>query len=152
MGTLLLGVVVVVLNLILLGLLLGLIRRITSSSQTTELQVLANESAALRESLGQKFSAATADMAMRLESTKGDLRQEVTDRLGEGFKEIRNYVEAQLTGGRRERTQDQRAARAKLTNSLALTASQLKAEFESLNLNGALALDAMRDRLDAKLL
>src|SRR5213082_920201 len=100
MGTLLLGVVVV-LNLILLGLLLGLIRRITSSSQTTELQVLAHESVALRESLAQKFSAATADMAMRLESTKGDLRQEVTDRLGEGFKEIRNSVEAQLAGGRR---------------------------------------------------
>src|SRR5947199_7214310 len=120
MGTLLLGVVVV-LNLILLGLLLGLIRRITSSSQTTELQVLANESVALRESLAQKFSAATADMAMRLESTKGDLRQEVTDRLGEGFKEIRNSVEAQLTGGRREQTHDLREARAELTNSLALT-------------------------------
>src|SRR5213079_870781 len=151
MGTLLLGVVVV-LNLILLGLLLGLIRRITSSSQTTELQVLANESAALRESLGQKFSAATADMAMRLESTKGDLRQEVTDRLGEGFKEIRNSVEAQLTGGRREQTHDLREARAELTNSLALTTSQLKAEFENLNLKTAQSLDAIRDRVDAKLL
>src|SRR5437016_1778893 len=151
MGTLLLGVVVV-LNLILLGLLLGLIRRITSSSQTTELQVLANESAALRESLGQKFSAATADMAMRLESTKGDLRQEVTDRLGEGFKEIRNSVEAQLTGGRREQTHDLREARAELTNSLALTTSQLKTEFESLNQKTAQSLDSIRDRVDAKLL
>src|SRR5437762_2942881 len=151
MGTLLLGVVVV-LNLILLGLLLGLIRRITSSSQTTELQVLANESAALRESLGQKFSAATADMAMRLESTKGDLRQEVTDRLGEGFKEIRNSVEAQLAGGRREQTHELREARAELTNSLALTTSQLKAEFENLNLKTAQSLDAIRDRVDAKLL
>src|SRR6059036_3600556 len=151
MGTLLLGVVVV-LNLILLGLLLGLIRRITSSSQTTELQVLANESAALRESLAQKFSAATADMAMRLESTKGDLRQEVTDRLGEGFKEIRNSVEAQLTGGRREQTHDLREARAELTNSLAPTTSQLKAEFENLNLKTAQSLDAIRDRVDAKLL
>src|SRR5439155_349847 len=151
MGTLLLGVVVV-LNLILLGLLLGLIRRITSSSQTTELQVLANESVALRESLAQKFSAATADMAMRLESTKGDLRQEVTDRLGEGFKEIRNSVEAQLAGGRREQTHDLREARAELTNSLALTTSQLKAEFENLNLKTAQSLDAIRDRVDAKLL
>src|SRR5882724_10146563 len=151
MGTLLLGVVVV-LNLILLGLLLGLIRRITSSSQTTELQVLANESVALRESLAQKFSAATADMAMRLESTKGDLRQEVTDRLGEGFKEIRNSVEAQLTGGRREQTHDLREARAELNNSLALTTSQLKAEFENLNLKTAQSLDAIRDRVDAKLL
>src|SRR5436305_13509787 len=151
MGTLLLGVVVV-LNLILLGLLLGLIRRITSSSQTTELQVLANESAALRESIGQKFSAATAGMAMRLESTKGDLRQEVTDRLGEGFKEIRNSVEAQLTGGRREQTDDLREARTEMTNSLALTTSQLKAEFDNLNLKTAQSLDAIRDRVDAKLL
>jgi DNA recombination protein RmuC len=151
MGTLLLGVVVV-LNLILLGLLLGLIRRITSSSQATELQVLANESVALRESLTQKFSAATADMAMRLESTKGDLRQEVTDRLGEGFKEIRTSVEAQLAGGRREQTYDLREARAELTNSLALTTSQLKAEIESLNFKTAQSLDAIRDRVDAKLL
>ena len=41
---------------------------------------------------------ATADMATRLESTKGDLRQEVTDRLGQGFTEIRTAVEGQLAG------------------------------------------------------
>src|SRR5213596_3267932 len=151
MGTLLLGVVVV-LNLILLGLLLGLIRRITSASQATEITELARESVALRESLSQRFTAATADMAMRLESTKGDLRQGVTDRLAEGFKEIRNSVEAQLTSGRREQTQDLREARAELTNSLALTTSQLKAEFENLNLKTAQSLDAIRDRVDAKLL
>ncbi|HEV2717707.1 MAG TPA: DNA recombination protein RmuC [Terriglobales bacterium] len=151
MGTLLLGIVVV-LNLILLALLLKLIRRIASSSQTSDLQALAKESAALRESLSHKFSAATADMAMRLESTKGDLRQEVTDRLGQGFKEIRNSVEAQLAGGRREQTHDLREARAELTNSLALTTSQLKAEIENLNLKTAQSLDAIRDRVDAKLL
>src|SRR5207247_10506970 len=135
-----------VFDLILPGLLLGLVLRIAFSSQRTELQVLANESAALGESLGEKFSAATADMAMRLESTKGDLRQEVTDRLGEGFKEIRNSVEAQLAGGRREQTHDLREARAELTNSLALTTSQLKADFENLNLKTAQSLDAIRDR------
>src|SRR5438093_2954591 len=151
MGTLLLGVVVV-LNLILLGLLLGLIRRITSSSQTTELQVLANESVALRESLAQKFSAATADMAMRLESTKGDLREGVTDRLAEGFKEIRNSVEAQLTSGRREQTQDLRAARTELTSSLALTTAQLKTEIDNFNQSTAQSLEAIRDRVDTRLL
>ena len=45
-------------------------------------------------------------MATRLETTKGDLRQGVTDRLTQGFNEIRNSVEAQLTGGRREQTHD----------------------------------------------
>src|SRR5213596_1295460 len=47
---------------------------------------------------------------------------------------------------------DLREARAELTNSLALTTSQLKAEFENLNLKTAQHLDAIRDRVDAKLL
>ena len=79
---------------------------------------LARESASLRESLSQSFANATADMATRLESTKGDLRQGVTDRLTQGFTEIRNAVEGQLAGGRREQTQDLRQARDELTNSL----------------------------------
>src|SRR5207302_991918 len=92
------------------------------------------------------------DMATRLENTKGDLRQEVTDRLTHGFNEIRTSVETQLAGGRREQTQDLRQARAELTNSLALTTSQLKSEFENLNQKTAQSLDAIRDRVDAKLL
>src|SRR6266567_8616512 len=151
MGTFLLGVIVV-LNLVLLVLVLGLFRKVKESSQDIAIEALEQSNIALHESLAQRFTAATADMAMRLESTKGDLRQEVTDRLGEGFKEIRNSVEAQLAGGRREQTHDLREARAELTNSLALTTSQLKAEFENLNLKTAQSLDAIRDRVDAKLL
>jgi DNA recombination protein RmuC len=151
MGTLLAGVVPV-LNLILLILALGLLWHITKSSQVNDSLVLTKATAVLRESLSEKFSASTADMAMRLESTKGDLRQEVTDRLSQGFRQIQGSVEAQLTGGRREQTQDLRAARAELTSSLALTTSQLKAEFDSLNLKTAHGLDAIRDRVDAKLL
>src|SRR5207247_1467159 len=84
MGTLLLGVVVV-LNLILLGLLLGLIRRITSSSQTTELQVLANESAALRESLGQKFNAISDRVDAKLLAISGEVQQKLDQNIKEGF-------------------------------------------------------------------
>jgi len=113
---------------------------------------LAKQSATLREALSQRFNVATADMAMRLESTKGDLRQEVADRLTQGFTGIRDSVEAQLAGGRREQTQDLRQAREELTNSLALTTSQLKAEFENLNQKNAQSLDAIRDRVDARLL
>jgi DNA recombination protein RmuC len=91
-------------------------------------------------------------MAMRLESTKGDLRQGVTDRLTDGFNEIRTSVEAQLASGRREQAQDLREARAELTSSLALTTSQLKTEFDGLNQNTSQSLDAIRDRVDAKLL
>jgi len=151
MGTLLL-VIVVALNVVLLAILLELRKHISNRPQAVDLQTLKNESVCLREALTQQFTSATADMAMRLESTKGSLRQEVTDRLGEGFKEIRTSVEAQLAGGRREQTSDLREARAELTNGLALTTSQLKAEIENLNAKTAQSLDAIRDRVDAKLL
>ena len=44
-------------------------------------------------------------MAMRLEQTKGDLRQQVTDRLDQGFSLFRGLVEEQLTCGRREQAE-----------------------------------------------
>src|SRR5215470_13244214 len=151
MGTFLL-VIVVALNIVLPAIIVGLRKHISNQSQVADLQALASESVRLREALTRQFTSATADMAMRLESTKGSLRQEVTDRLGEGFKEIRTSVEAQLAGGRREQTSDLREARAELTNGLALTTSQLKAEIENLNAKTAQSLDAIRDRVDAKLL
>ena len=151
MGTLLLGTLLL-LNLVLLALVAGIFRRLSHASQAAEITGLTRESIALRESLSQRFTAATADMAMRLESTKGDLRQGVTDRLAEGFKEIRNSVEAQLTSGRREQTQDLRAARTEMTSSLALTTAQLKAEIDNFNQSTAQSLEAIRDRVDAKLL
>src|SRR2546427_3672238 len=151
MGTLLLGSLLL-LNLVLLALVAGIFRRLSGASQAAEITELARESVALRESLSQRFTAATADMAMRLESTKGDLRQSVTDRLAEGFKEIRNSVEAQLTSGRREQTQDLRAARTELTSSLALTTAQLKTEIDNFNQSTAQSLEAIRDRVDTRLL
>jgi DNA recombination protein RmuC len=143
---------VVVLNLLVLIVAVALWRRGAASSHAPELTQLARDSASLRETLSRSFASATADMATRLESTKCDLRQEVTDRLTQGFTEIRTSVEAQLAGGRREQTQDLRQAREELTNSLALTTSQLKVEFESLNQKTAQSLDSIRDRVDAKLL
>jgi DNA recombination protein RmuC len=143
---------VAALNLVLLLLVIGLWRRGAGSLHAAELTHLARESASLRESLSQSFATATADMATRLENTKGDLRQEVTDRLSQGFTEIRTAVEGQLAGGRREQTQDLRQARTELTTALALTTSQLKAEFDTLNQKTAQSLDSIRDRVDAKLL
>jgi DNA recombination protein RmuC len=151
MGTFLLGILVVV-NVVLLVLLAAVLRRGLGSSQGAEIADLARQTALLHDSLCQKFNDATRDMATRLESTKGDLRQGVTDRLTQGFTEIRTSVEAQLTGGRREQTQDLREARTELTTSLALTTSQLKVEFENLNQKTAQSLDSIRDRVDAKLL
>jgi DNA recombination protein RmuC len=151
MGTFLLGILVVV-NVVLLVLLAAVFRRTTGSSQTAEITDLAQQTALLHESLSQKFNDATLANATRLESTKGDLRQAVTDRLTQGFNEIRSSVEAQLSGGRREQTHDLREARTELTTSLALTTSQLKVEFENLNQKTVQSLDSIRDRVDAKLL
>src|ERR1700680_3348584 len=151
MGTFVLGILVVV-NVVLLVLLVAIFRRTTGSSQTPEIMDLARQTALLHKALGKNFNDATVNMATRLESTKGDLRQGVTDRLTQGFNEIRTTVEAQLSGGRREQTQDLREARTELTTSLALTTSQLKIEFENLNQKTAQSLDSIRDRVDAKLL
>ena len=104
MGTFLLGILVVV-NVVLLVLLVAIFRRTTGSPQTTEITGLAEQTALLQQSLSQKFADATLDMATRLEGTKRDLREGVTDRLTQGFNEIRSSVEAQLSGGRREQTE-----------------------------------------------
>src|SRR5882757_2611990 len=106
----------------------------------------------LNSSLGQKFSAATADMASRLEQTKGDLRQQVADRIQQGFSEIRVGVEQQLAAGREEQTRRLAEARSELTGSLLLTTQQLKAEFQTLNQQTAQGLDSIRDRVDQKLM
>jgi DNA recombination protein RmuC len=151
MGTFLLGIIAL-LNLVLLVLGFGLFWKSRDNSQVTQLTALALQTEKLHESLCQRFTTATADMAMRLESTKGDLRQEVADRLGIGFREIHRAVETQLSGGRQEQAQDLRAARSELTGSLALTTAQLKTEFDSLNQKTAQNLDSIRERVDAKLM
>src|SRR5438045_896413 len=57
-----------------------------------------------------------------------------------------------LTSGRREQTQDLRAARTEMTSSLALTTAQLKAEIDNFNQSTAQSLEAIRDRVDTRLL
>src|SRR5438445_10454544 len=151
MGILLLGVLLV-LNLVLLVLVTAVFRRASGSPQDDAIMELAHQAQGLHESLSQRFTSATADMAMRLEQTKGDLRQQVTDRLDQGFSLFRGLVEEQLTCGRREQADGLAGARSELTQSLALTTSQLKTEFESLNQKTAQSLDSIRDRVDEKLL
>src|SRR5215467_14371355 len=151
MGTFFLGVLVAG-NAVLLCLGLGIFWRLKNSSQVSEIRGLREQYSKVHESLSQRFNTATADMAMRLEQTKGDLRQEVTDRLGEGFQRIGCAVEGQLSSGRREQAQDLREARAELTNSLALTTAQLKQEFDGLNQNTAQSLEGIRQQVDQKLM
>jgi DNA recombination protein RmuC len=146
---LLLGLVLAA-NLVLL-LWLVLYRR-SGSSQAAGIERLIERSGGLQQALTQQFSTATADIAGRLEQTKGDLRQQVSDRLAEGFNGIRLSVEDQLKAGREEQAVRLGETRSELANSLALTTSALKNEFDRLNQQTAESLEAIRGQVDAKLM
>jgi DNA recombination protein RmuC len=150
METLLL-VAVLVGTLVLLGFSLILLRRSSTAAQVDVKTEVAAQIESLNVSLGQKFSAATADMASRLEQTKGDLRQQVADRIQQGFSEIRGALELQLASGREEQTRRLAEARSEMTGSLLLTTQQLQVEFQRLNQQTAQSLDSIRDRVDQKL-
>ncbi len=96
MTILLLLAVLVVLNVILLVLVV-VQRRPTDLWPEMSARLDATEQA-----MAQKFAGATTEMAARLEQTKGDLRQQLTDRVAAGFGEIRTTVDQQLAAGRGE--------------------------------------------------
>ena len=146
---LLLGLLIV-LNLVLL-LWIWVYQR-SGGSQVAGIKRLIEQSEQLQKALTQQFSAATADMATRLEQTKGDLRQQVTDRLAEGFSGLRGAVEGQMTAGRREQSERLGETRTELAGALALTTSALKSEFDRLNQQTAESLESIRERVDAKLM
>jgi len=143
---------VAALNLVLLVLILRLQKRFNSSSQVEALNKLGSNAEMLQRTLSSQFVSATADLTQRIEQTKGDLRQQVADRLRDGFSDIRTGVESQLQAGRKEQSERLTEARTELTGSLALTTSQLKSEFDNLNQKTVQSLDSIRDRVDAKLL
>src|SRR5580658_8357356 len=124
-------------TLVLLGFSVVLLRRVSAAPQVDVKAEVAGQLERLGTSLGQKFSAATADMATRLEQTKGDLRQQVTDRIQQGFSEIRSSVEQQLAAGREEQNRSLSEGRSEMTTSLLLTTQ---------------SLDSIRDRVDSKLM
>ena len=144
---------VVVLDIVLLILTLSFFqRRFGNSSQIEAFKELGLQTEAIRQDLSAQFAAATVDTAARLEQTKGAIGLQVADRLGDGFTGVRSAVEEQMKAGRREQAERLTEVRTELTASLALTTSQLKCEFDSLNQKTAQSLDAIRDRVDARLL
>src|SRR5271157_4445239 len=151
METLLL-VTVLVGTLVLLGFSAVLLRRVSAAAQVDVKAEVAGQLERFNTTLGQKISVSTADMASRLEQTKGDLRQQVTDRIQQGFSEIRSSVEQQLASGREEQNRSLTDGRSEMTSSLLLTTQQLKVEFQSLNQQTAQSLDSIRDRVDSKLM
>ncbi len=145
-------VTILVGTLALLGFSAILWRRVSGSSQADVKAEVAAQLERFNTTLGQKISTSTADMATRLEQTKGDLRQQVTDRIQQGFSEIRNSVEQQLARGRDEQKRNLAEGRSELTSSLLLTTQQLKVEFQCLNQQTAQSLESIRDRVDVRLM
>ena len=148
MTTLLL--LILVLNVAALVLLAVILRR--SADPSAAVAKLGSDLLSLERGLGQSFAKSAADMAQRLEQTKGDLRQEVTDRLTTGFKEIHASLEEHLAGGRREQAAGLAEARTELTSSLASTTTQLKTAFEGLNQRTEQKLEAIRGQVDQRLM
>jgi len=88
----------------------------------------------VRDGLEDRFAAATADMAMRLADTKGDLRQQTADRLSAGFLDLLQSLQRQMSSGREEQ------------------ARALKLEIGELTRQTRDSLDAIRGEIDKKLL
>ncbi len=88
----------------------------------------------VRDGLEDRFAAATADMAMRLADTKGDLRQQTADRLSAGFLDLHQSLGQQMSSGREEQ------------------ARALKLEIGELTRQTRDSLDAIRGEIDKKLL
>jgi len=129
-----------------------LLYRRSGSSQVDGTKEVVEQSARFQQAVTQQLSTATADMASRLERTKGDLRQQVADRLSEGFTGIRSALDEQMKVGRREQSERLAETRTELAGSLALTTSALKSEFDRLNQQTAESLEAIRERVDARLM
>jgi len=146
---LLLGLIIVLLLVLLLWVL---VHQWSRHPQDSGIKGLVDRSEALQKALTQQFASATADIASRLERTRGDMRQQVSDRLGEGFTQLRAAVEDQMKAGRREQSERLAETRSELTGSLALTTSALKTEFDRLNQQTAESLESIRERVDAKLM
>ena len=90
---------------------------------------------AIRRGLEDKFTSATADMAKRLADTKGDLRQELTDRLESAFKLMRDSVDAQMLASRTEQSR-----------ALEQTVLRLEAKFTELQRATEQRFDGFGDR------
>jgi DNA recombination protein RmuC len=111
-----------------------------------------DQSDGLQKALSHQFSAANADMASRLERTTGNLRQQVSDRLSDGFSGLQTTVEVQMKAGRKEQSERLAETRSELAGALAITTSALKSEFDRLNQQTAESLESIRERVDMKLM
>lgn len=146
-------VLLVLLNVVLLVFVL----RRRGGADDDRLAQFAAQLEARDQTLAQNFASATADMASRLEQTKGDLRLHLADRMTQGFTEIRSAVDQQLAAGRSEQTtrltEFSGGLEAKFESLRATTENKLegfaRSQTESLRLNSA-ALELKFEQLTAR--
>ncbi|NQU44576.1 DNA recombination protein RmuC [bacterium] len=105
----------------------------------------------VEEKLGQAMSTATADMAGRLERTKGDLRQETADRLSAGFNAIRDSVRAELEKGRGDQGRELTQARRETSETLGRSSRELQGKFDVLTEKLNAGLETVRSKVDERL-
>ncbi len=134
-------VVLVVLNAAVLLSLIVLLRRSPE-----------NSSEQLAGRLEARFAAATADMAGRLEQVKGDLRQQVADRLSDGFTQVRSAVDEQLARGRHEQSQQVGHFTTQMETKFEALRGGTETKLDQLNTRQAQSLESIRAQIDAKLL
>jgi DNA recombination protein RmuC len=164
--------VLALLNLILTVVLLT--RKVATSIPAEQMMQLESRIASTSDSLSTKFASSTADLASRLEATKGDLRQQITDRLTTEMTQVRNLLDAQLKTGRDEQAARLDAAILQLetrfetlrsgtelklgdfakaqSESLLKSTAQLETKFDQLSLRQSESLEAIRGQVDQKLL
>ncbi|HTY55423.1 MAG TPA: DNA recombination protein RmuC [Candidatus Binataceae bacterium] len=143
-GNFLLGV----LALLILALYWSRLRSIAAASITEALKPLGDGIARL----DQQLAHATADMAERIERTKGDLRQETADRMAGGFGGLRESIERQLSAGRDEQGRALAQATAQLEHRFTTLQSATENRLENLSARTGQSLDAIREQVDVKLL
>ncbi len=103
------------------------------------------------EALDQSLAARFTTLAVQVESTRGDLRSEMTRQLAEGLSAVRAAVDAQLSSGR----QEQAASLTQAIHSLESKFDQLSAK-QTLNAQDARteltkSLEGVRAEVDRKL-
>ena len=117
---------------------------------------------ALDANLTDQFAKTGADMAARMEQTRGALNLQINERLQSGFDAIRLGLDKQLVDGRDEQSRRlgdfaQRQehslsqARTELTSALKQVSEMVRSEVQALNASSAQSLDRIRSVVDQKL-
>lgn len=167
------SIIALLVELATLVLCVAILRRLAAGPLAQTGEQLAAQLKPLEQQLLQQFTVTASDTASRLERVKGELQQELSDRLNKGLGEVKTGVERQLAGGRQE--QDQRLndtvkrleekfdaltrrqteglgeVRRELTTTLAGATKTLEEKFAALENRTTANLETIRGKVDERL-